>query len=133
MQMNKYMTPEDLANAEAMAGIDDPEARMDSMAGLQGMANGMRVKGLNQYGNGRVIGATSPLDALGGVAMNAMGAYAQKGLADKYGSILDKNNMDRMGAARKLSSKYLPNALRTAGVEPLDFASYYSAADSIDQ
>ena len=114
MQMNKYLTPEDMAAAQEMAGIDDPEARIDSMAGLQGLANSMRVKNLQQYGNGRVIGATSPLDAIGGVAMNAAGAYAQKSLADKYGSILDKNNLDRVGAAKMLASKYLPNALRNA-------------------
>lgn len=135
MNYNQYMSPDDIAAMEEMARIDDPQARIDSMAGLQGMANGMRVKKLGEYGNGRVIGANSGLEALGGIASNAMGAYMNKSLADKAGGILDKNNADRGNAASKIGSKYMVNALRNnkiPGVEPFDYATYGGVADTID-
>lgn len=112
MNYNKYMSPDDIAAMQEMASMDDPEARIDSMSGLQGMANGMKVNKLGEYGNGRVIGANSPWEAVGGIAKNAMGAYMQKDLADKYGGILDKANAARGNAAGKIGSKYMVDALR---------------------
>lgn len=121
MDYNKYMTPDDIAAMEEMARIDDPQARIDTLSGMQGMANSMRTKKLGEYGNGRVIGANSPLEALGGIASNAMGAYMNKSLADKAGGILDANNAARGNAAAKIGSKYMVDALRKnkiPGVQP---------------
>ena len=135
MEYNKYMNPDDLAAMEEMARIDDPQARIDSMQGLQGLANGMRKTKLGEYGNGRVIGAINPLEAIGGVAQNAMGAYMQKDLAGKYGKILDDNNAARGNAASKIGSKYMVNALRNnkiPGVESFDYGNYGAVADLID-
>lgn len=112
MQYNKYMTPDDIAAMQEMASMDDPDARIDSMSGLQGMANGMRVKSLPERSNGRVWGATSPMEAIGGIAQNLASAYMQKDLADKYGGILDKANAARGATAKKIGSKYMVDALR---------------------
>lgn len=135
MDYNKYMNVDDIAAMEEMARIDDPNARIDTLSGLQGMANGMRVKKLGEYGNGRVIGANSPLEALGGIASNTMGAYMNKSLADKAGGILDANNAARGNAASKIGSKYMVDALRKGklnGIEPFDYAGYGAVADTID-
>ena len=136
MQYNKYMNPDDIAAMQEMAGLDDPEARIESMQGLQGLANRTGgIKKLGEYGNGRVIGANSGLEALGGIAQNAMGAYMQKDLANKYGGILDKANQNRANAAGKIGSKYFVDALRKnqmPGVEPFDYAGYGAVADTID-
>jgi hypothetical protein len=135
MDYNKYMNVDDIAAMEEMARIDDPQARIDTLSGMQGLANSMRVKGLPERGNGRVIGATSPLEALGGVASNAMGAYMNKSLADKAGGILDANNAARGNAASKIGSKYMVNALRNnkiPGLESFDYGAYGAVADSID-
>jgi hypothetical protein len=135
MDYNKYMNVDDISAMEEMARIDDPQARIDSMQGLQGLANGMRMKSLPERGNGRLIGATSGLEALGGIAQNVTGAAMQKGLADKYGSILDQNNAARGNAASKIGSKYMVNALRQnqiPGVESFDYGAYGAVADQID-
>lgn len=136
MQYNKYMNVDDIAAMQEMASMDDPEARIESMAGLQGLANRTGgIKKLGEYGNGRVIGANSPLEALGGIAQNAMGAYMQKDLASKYGGILDKANAARGNAAGKIGSKYVVDALRKnqiPGVESFDYGTYGSVADTID-
>ena len=128
----KYLTPEDLVAGEEMAGVDDPLARIESLQGLQNMADGMRVRGLPERGNGRVIGATSPWEAVGGIAQNTMGAYMNKSLSDKFGGILDKNNADRKKAYRDMTAKYRADALRNAGIEPFDNAAYGAVADQID-
>lgn len=136
MNYNKYMNPDDIAAMQEMAGMDDPEARIESMAGLQGLANRTGgIKRLGEYGNGRVIGANSGLEAIGGIAQNALGAYMQKDLATKYGSILDKANQGRANAAGKIGSKYMVDALRQnkiPGVESFDYGNYGSMADQID-
>lgn len=128
----KYLTPEDLVAGEEMAGIDDPLARIGSLQGLQGMADGMRVRGLPERGNSRFIGATSPWEAVGGIAQNAMGAYMNKSLSDRYGDILNKNNLDRKRAYRDMTAKYRSDALRNAGIETFDNAGYGAISDQID-
>lgn len=124
----QYMSPED---AQKLAEMGDPQDQIEALQGMQGLANRTGgIKKLGEYGNGRVIGANSGLEALGGIAQNAMGAYMQKDLAGKYGDILKQGN-----ANRGTASNMIVNALRKAkmgGAEPLDYAGYNAVADSID-
>lgn len=127
MDYNKYMNVDDLAAMEEMARIDDPQARIDSLGGLQGLASGMRSKGPKERDNGRVVGAISPLETIGGIAQNAAGAFMNKSLADKYGGILDANN-----AARGTAAKNIVNALRRTknpAESGFDSDAYMSAYD----
>lgn len=107
MNYSQYMSPED---AQRLAEMGDPQDDIEALLPMQRLANQTGgIKRLGEYGNGRVIGANSPLEALGGVAQNAMGAYMQKDLAGKYGDIFKQANKNRGSAAGMLV-----NALRSA-------------------
>lgn len=109
--MMQYMSPEDI---QQMAEMDDPEMRMNALAGKQRMADRMVAKQLDtQRSVNGVAGRISPLEALGNVATNAAGAYMQNDLAKQYGGILDKNNAQRGGYAKRIAE-----ALRKTGTEP---------------
>lgn len=109
--MMQYMSPEDI---QQMAEMDDPEMRMNALAGKQRMADRMATKQLDtQRSVNGVAGRISPLEALGNVATNAAGAYMQNDLAKQYGGILDKNNQQRGGYAKRIAE-----ALRNTGTEP---------------
>lgn len=128
MNYMQYMSPED---AQRLAEMGDPQEQIDAMGGMQRFANNsMGMQQLPQYGNGRVIGRNSPMEAVGGMAQQMAGAYMNKELADKYGAILNQGNKNR-GAA----SAMIVNALRKAqigGAEPLDYAGYNAVSDSVD-
>ena len=127
MNYMQYMSPED---AQRLAEMGDPQEQIEAMYGLQRQANNMGMQQLPQYGNGRVIGRNSPMEAVGGAAQQIAGAYMNKQLADKYGDILKQGNANRGNAAGMIV-----NALRKAqmgGAEPLDYAGYNAVADSID-
>lgn len=106
MEYADYLTPE---QAQKLAEMGDPQDQIDALGGMQGMANRMGMKQLPQYGNGRVIGANSPLEALGGAAQQVAGAYMNAQLANKYGDILKQGNANRGNAAG-----LIVNALRKA-------------------
>lgn len=128
MNYMNYMSPED---AQRLAEMGDPQDQIDAMGGMQRFVNNnMGMQQLPQYGNGRVIGANSPLEAIGGASQQIAGAYMNKKLADKYGDILKQGNMNRGNAAGMIV-----NALRkakTPGVESFDYAGYNAVADQID-
>lgn len=129
--MNKYMTPEDIANMQELAGIDDPDARIAAYGGMQRMASNMgQYKAPQERSNGRVVGLTSPLEGLGAMGQQLAGAYMNKGLMDKYGSILDQNNLDRRNAASKIGSRYLVNALRGPAAQSFPVANQNPAVTS---
>lgn len=111
--MNKYMNPEDILAMQELAGIDDPDARMGALGGMQRMASAMgQYKAPQERSNGRVVGLTSPMEGLGAMSQQLVGASMNRQLMDKYGQILDQNNMDRRNAAQRIGSKYLVDALR---------------------
>lgn len=98
---NQYLTPEAAAQ---LAGIEDPEDRMMTMAGVQGFANALPGAGrIQERSNGRVVGRTSPMEGLGQMGSQLAGAYMNKQLMDKYGSIMDQNNESRMSTARMIA------------------------------
>lgn len=119
MNYMKYLTPEDIDAAEKMAGIDDPTARMATYGGMQQMIDRMGVKQLPTRSNDRVVGLTSPMEAIGGIANNLVQTYGNASLAKEYGDILDKNNASRKETARYILSKYRAQALRNAGLNPV--------------
>lgn len=119
MSYMKYLTPEDFAAAEEMAGIEDPTARMATYGGMQQMIDRMGVKQLPTRSNDRVVGLTSPMEAIGGIANNLVQAYGNASLAKKYGDILDKNNASRKKTARDIIAMYRAEALRNAGLNPV--------------
>jgi len=97
LPMNSYITPE---QAAMLAGIEDPKDRMNTMGGMQTMANMLPAMGrIKERDNGRVVGRTSAMEGLGQVASQMAGAYMNKNLMDKYGSIMDKNNASRSSTA----------------------------------
>lgn len=109
--MMQYMTPEQI---QQMAEMDDPEMRMNAMAGKQLMADRMYAKPLqtDRSVNG-IAGKISPMEVLGNVATNAAGAYMQNDLAKQYGGMLDKNNAQRGSYAKRIAE-----ALRSTGTTP---------------
>lgn len=108
LPMNSYISPEEAA---MLAGIEDPKDRMNTMGGMQTMANMLPAMGrIKERDNGRVVGRTSAMEGLGQVASQMAGAYMNKNLMDKYGSIMDKNNASRSDAALRIA-----RALRGAG------------------
>ena len=108
LPMNSYITPE---QAAMLAGIEDPKDRMNTMGGMQNMANMLPAMGrIKERDNGRVVGRTNPMEGLGQVASQMAGAYMNKNLMDKYGSIMDKNNASRSNTALMIAQ-----ALRGAG------------------
>lgn len=118
MDYMNYISPE---QAQKLAEIGDPQAQIDALGGYQSMANGMGMRNLRERDNGRVVGATSPLEALGGAAQQISGAAMQGMLANKYGDILKQGNKNRGMAA-----KDIVNALRGAqpGSMPTDANGY---------
>lgn len=125
MNYMQYMSPED---AQRLAEMGDPQEQIDALSGMQRFANNnMGMQQLPQYGNGRVIASNSPFEALGGAAQQIAGAYMNKQLADKYGSILSQGNQNR-----GTSAGLIVNALRKAKnqAEPgFDSDAYMSAYD----
>lgn len=112
---NKYMNPEDIMAMQELAAMDDPTARMEALGGMQRMASGMgQYKAPQERSNGRVVGLNSPMEGLGAMGQQLVGAYMNKQLMDRYGQILDKNNQDRSMAAQRIASRYFPQALRNA-------------------
>lgn len=110
-EMMQYMTPEQI---QQMAEMDDPEMRMNSLAGKQLMADRMYAKPLQTDRSvGGIAGKISPMEVLGNVATNAAGAYMQNDLAKQYGGMLDKNNAQRGGYAKRIAE-----ALRNTGTQP---------------
>lgn len=110
LPMNSYISPEEAA---MLAGIEDPKDRMNTMGGMQQYASMLPAMGrIKERDNGRVVGRTSGMEGLGQVASQMAGAYMNKNLMDKYGSIIDKNNSSRKDAALTLARAY---ALRNAG------------------
>lgn len=110
MQMDQYMSPE--AAAE-LAGISDPEMEMLTLNPMAQTAKGLQGIRPIERSNGRVVGATSPLEAIGAAGANMAGAYMNKQLMDKYGGIMDKNRMGRMSAAERIAK-----ALRSTNATP---------------
>jgi hypothetical protein len=99
--MNSYITPE---QAAMLAGIEDPKDRMNTMGGMQTMANMLPAMGrIRERDNGRVVGRTSAMEGLGQMGSQIAGAYMNKSLMDKYGAIMDKNNQGRMDTARLIA------------------------------
>jgi hypothetical protein len=99
--MNGYLTPE---QAAMLAGIEDPNDRMNTMAGMQRYANMLPQMGqIRERSNGRVVGRTSAMEGLGQMGSQLAGAYMNKELMDKYGAIMDKNNQQRISAAQMLA------------------------------
>jgi hypothetical protein len=121
---NKFLTPEELAVAEGMAGMDDPEARMMSMRPMSNTANQMMGVQPRIHTNGRVVARTSGMEGLGAMASNMTGAYMNKQLMDKYGQVMDQSNQDRMAATRAMLSRYYPGMLR-GGHSPDEIDSLY--------
>ena len=129
--MNKYLSPEDLLAAqedilaaEQMAGIEDPEARMLAMSPMAQTAKGLQGIRPMERANGRVVGATSPLEAIGAAGANIAGAYMNKQLMDKYGSVMDDNTAGRKMTAKTLAEraargagKYYPDLLRNGAYD----------------
>ena len=131
--MMKYLTPEDLVAGEEIAGLHDPFDEINNYAGMQRFANNnMGLQQLPQYGNNRVIGRNSVLEAIGGAAQQVAGAYMNKALHDKYGDILEKAGDNRKKTYRDMTAKYRADALRNVGIEPFDNAVYGAVADQID-
>lgn len=127
MNTQNYLTPE---QAQQLAEMGDPQDQINALGGMQSFANNMGMRNLPQRDNGRVVGRTSPMEALGGAAQQMSGAYMNAMLANKYGDILKQGNQNR-GTAAGL----LVNALRnnkTNGVQPFDYAGYNAVADQID-
>jgi hypothetical protein len=105
--MNSYLTPE---QAAAMAGIEDPNDRMNTMSGMQRFANMLpQMNQIKERSNGRVVGRTDPMEGLAQMGSQLAGAYMNKNLMDKYGAIMDANNQQRMNTA-----KMIAEALRRA-------------------
>ena len=101
LPMNSYITPE---QAAMLAGIEDPKDRMNTMGGMQTMANMLPAMGrIRERDNGRVVGRTSAMEGLGQMGSQIAGAYMNKSLMDKYGAIMDKNNEGRMSTARLIA------------------------------
>jgi hypothetical protein len=87
-----------------LAGIEDPNDRMNTMAGMQRYANMLPQMGqIRERSNGRVVGRTSAMEGLGQMGSQLAGAYMNKELMDKYGAIMDKNNQQRISAAQMLA------------------------------
>jgi len=105
--MNGYLTPE---QAAMLAGIEDPNDRMSTMGGMQRFANMLpQMNQIKERSNGRVVGRTDPMEGLSQMGSQLAGAYMNKSLMDKYGSIMDANNQQRMNTA-----KMIAEALRRA-------------------
>jgi hypothetical protein len=99
--MNGYLTPE---QAAAMAGIEDPGERMNTLGGMQRFANMLpQMNQIKERSNGRVVGRTDPMEGLAQMGSQLAGAYMNKNLMDKYGAIMDKNNQQRISAAQMLA------------------------------
>jgi hypothetical protein len=99
--MNGYLTPE---QAAAMAGIEDPNDRMNTMAGMQRYANMLpQMNQIKERSNGRVVGRTDPMEGLSQMGSQLAGAYMNKNLMDKYGAIMDANNKQRMSTAQMIA------------------------------
>jgi hypothetical protein len=95
--MNSYLTPE---QAAMLAGIEDPNERMNTMGGVQRMANMLpQMNQIKERSNGRVVGRTSPMEGLAQMGSQLAGAYMNKDLMTEYGEIMNKNNKQRMDAA----------------------------------
>jgi hypothetical protein len=106
--MNSYITPE---QAAMLAGIEDPKDRMNTMGGMQNMANMLPAMGrIKERDNGRVVGRTSAMEGLGQMGSQIAGAAMSKSLMDKYGAMMDKNN-----ASRSQTALLIAQALRGAG------------------
>ncbi len=105
--MNGYLTPE---QAAMMAGIEDPNDRMNTLGGMQRFANMLpQMNQIKERSNGRVVGRTDPMEGLSQMTSQLAGAYMNKNLMDKYGAIMDNNNQQRMATA-----KMIAEALRRA-------------------
>lgn len=110
LPMNSYLTPE---QAAAMAAIEDPKDRMNTFGGMQQYATQLPMMNqIRERNNGRVVGRTSAMEGLGQMGSQIAGAYMQKQLMDKYGSIMDANNKSRQAVALQLARAA---ALRGAG------------------
>lgn len=120
-QMDQYLSPE--AAAE-LAGINDPEMEMLALNPMAQTAKGLQGIRPMERSNGRVVGATSPLEAIGAAGANIAGAYMNKQLMDKYGGIMGKNADARKGAARKIAGHYYADALRKSGTPDYAAQSY---------
>lgn len=121
---NKFLTPEDLAAAEQMAAMEDPQARMTSMMPMANVGKSLMGSQPKRRSNGRVVGRTSPMEGLGSMASNLAGAYMNKQLMDQYGQVMDQSNQDRAAATRAMLSKYFPSMLR-GGHSPEEIDSLY--------
>ena len=109
LPMNSYLTPE---QAAAMAAIEDPKDRMNTMGGMQNFATQLPMMNrIQERNNGRVVGRTSAMEGLGQMGSQIAGAYMQKNLMDKYGAIMDANNKSRQEVALALARA---SALRNA-------------------
>jgi hypothetical protein len=109
--MSSYISPE---QAAMLAGIEDPKDRMNTMGGMQTMANMLPAMGrIKERDNGRVVGRTSAMEGLGQMGSQLAGAYMNKSLMDKYGAMMDKNN-----ASRSQTALLIAQALRGAGGQP---------------
>lgn len=98
---NSYITPE---QAAMMAGIEDPQARMNTFGGMQNFANAMPAMArIKERDNGRVVGRTSPMEGLGQLSSQLASAYMNKDLMDRYGAIMNDNNQSRMTTARMIA------------------------------
>lgn len=104
MDYMNYITPE---QAQKLAETGNPDDQINALGGVQGFANGMGMRNLRERDNGRVVGVTSPLEAIGGAAQQISGAAMQGMLANKYGDILKQGNKNR-----GLAAKDIVNALR---------------------
>lgn len=110
MNYQDYLSPE---QAQKLAEMGDPQDEVEAMYGMQRMANNMGMQRLPERSNGRVWGATSPMEAIGGMAQQLSGAYMNKTLADKYGEAFKTGNQNRGTAA-----KMIAEALRRAQQAP---------------
>lgn len=109
-ETNKYVSPEEIAAMAKIAGIEDPSMRMNTYAGLQNFANQMPAMGaIRQRDNGRVVGRTSAMEGLGQLGSQLAGAYMNKQLFDKYGSIMDANNQQRTNVAQMIIDELRKN------------------------
>lgn len=108
--MSKYMSPEEIAAMAKIAGIEDPAMRMNTFSGMQSYANQLPQMGaIRERSNGRVVGRTSPMEGLGQLGSQLAGAYMSKNLMDKYGSIMDANNQQRMSVAQMMIDELRKN------------------------
>lgn len=120
LPMNTYMTPEQAAasadSAAALAGIEDPQERMRTMGGMQQFANQLpQMNRIKERDNGRVVGRASMMEGLGQMGSQLAGAYMNKQLMDKYGSMMDDNNAARINAARIFALRGQPGPSAAPG------------------